>query len=131
MNKKWLSQNSLVNYACLYPFPSYFRLCQNFSDNVGIFFCPFSHFHWGSFPTMSEFFPMATLSARKNPLLVDGKDPSLSQAKKSLCVAVKIFLSLQRESSVVCKAISRHSAEKFSFFYSVNFYICTNILAKP
>jgi hypothetical protein len=80
---------------------------------------------------MSEFFPMAILSARKNPLLIDGKDPSLSQAKKSLFVAVKIFLTLQRESSVVCKAISRQSAEKCSFFYSVHFYICTKILPKP
>ncbi len=36
--------------------------------------------------------------------------------EKTLWVAVKIFLKLQRESSVVYMAISRKSAEKFPFF---------------
>jgi hypothetical protein len=39
--------------------------------------------------------------------------------QKTLWVAVKIFLSLLRESSAICKAISRKSAETVSFFYSV------------
>jgi hypothetical protein len=39
--------------------------------------------------------------------------------QKTLWVAVKIFLKLLRESSVICKAIFRKSAETFSFFYSV------------
>jgi hypothetical protein len=50
-------------------------------------------------------------------LLMEGIPAYLMQ--KKLWVAVKIFLLLQRESSVVCKAISRKSAEKFTFFYSV------------
>ncbi len=33
-------------------------------------------------------------------------------------MAVKIFLYLLRESSVICKVIFRKSAETFSFFYS-------------
>jgi hypothetical protein len=44
---------------------------------------PFSYFHGGIFPTMSEFFLFPTLSAGKNPLLVDGSDPALPHAKKN------------------------------------------------
>jgi hypothetical protein len=41
---------------------------------------------------MSAFFPIPILYAGKNPLLVDGRDPGLSHAKKTLWVTVKIFL---------------------------------------
>ncbi len=89
---------------------------QNFSDYVGIF-PTMSHFQGGIFPFMSEFSHI--LYAGKNLLLVDGMDPRSIWCKKTLWVAVKIFLWLLRESSVICKAISRKSAETFSFFYSV------------
>ncbi len=77
-----------------------------------------SHFQGGIFPIMSEFFPIPILYAEKNPLLVDARDPRSIWCKKTLWVAVKIFLLLLRESSVICKAIFRKSAETLSFFYS-------------
>jgi hypothetical protein len=52
----------------------------------------------------------------KIPSLLMEWIPGLSDAKKTLWVAVKIFLYLLRESSVVCKAIFRNSAEKLSLF---------------
>jgi hypothetical protein len=69
----------------------FFRQCKNFSDNVGIL-PNMSHFQGGIFPSMSEFFPIPILYAGKKPLLVDGRDPGQSHAKKTLWVAVKIFL---------------------------------------
>jgi hypothetical protein len=42
--------------------------------------------------------------------------PGLSDAKKTLWVAVKIFLLLLRESSVIWKAIFRKSEDTLSFF---------------
>ncbi len=75
-----------------------FPPCRNFSHKVGIF---------SQFPSYM---------LRKNPLLVDGRAPRSIWCKKTLWVAVKIFLLLLRESSVMCKAISRKSAETFSFF---------------
>jgi hypothetical protein len=41
---------------------------------------------------VSEFFLIPKLYARKNSLLVDGMDFGLYHAKKTLWVAVKIFL---------------------------------------
>ncbi len=115
----------------------FFRPCRNFSVYVEIFPtmreffppCPiskeeffppcqnFSH-HVGIFPSMSEFFPIPILQvyAGKNLLLVDGRDPRSIWCKKTLWVAVKIFLYLLRESSVIFMAIFRKSAETLSFF---------------
>ncbi len=103
----------------------FFRPCRNFSNYVGIF-PTMSHFQGGIFPTMSEFFPQCR-NFSQFPSYMLGKIPSLlmegipdvSDAKKTLWVAVKIFLYLLRESSVICKAIFRKSAETLSFFYSV------------
>ncbi len=92
-----------------------FRPWRNFSVYVGIFPTMF-HFQGGIFPTMSEFFQIPILYAGKNPLLVDGRAPRSIWCKKMLWMAVKIFLLLLRDSSVMCKAISRKSAETFSFF---------------
>ncbi len=41
-----------------------------------------SHVQGGIFPTMSEFFTIPILYAGEKPLLVDGRDPGLSHAKK-------------------------------------------------
>jgi hypothetical protein len=97
-----------------------FRPCRNFSVYVGIFPTMF-HFQGGIFPTMSEFFPIPILYSMpgKIPSLLMEGLPGLSDAKITLWVAVKIFLLLLRDSSVMCKAISRKSAETFSFFYTV------------
>ncbi len=91
--------------------------CRNFSDYVGIF-PTMSHFKGGIFPTMSKFLPIPILYAGKNPLFVHGRAPRSIWCKKTMWVAVKIFLSLLRESSVICKAISRKSAETFSSFFT-------------
>jgi hypothetical protein len=56
------------------------------------FFLPFSHFHRGIFPTMSEFFPIPTPSAGKIPSLLMEGIPAYLMKKKPLWVAVKIFL---------------------------------------
>ena len=61
----------------------FFRPCQNFSDHV-----PFPRRNFS--PTMSEFFPIPNLYAVKNPLLVDGRDPGLSQAKNAVGGSVNI-----------------------------------------
>jgi hypothetical protein len=105
--------------------PSYTPPCL-FSDHVGIFPtmweffqpCPISKEEF--FPLCRNFsyydgiFPNSHPICRKNPLLVDRRDPrSISCIQ---WVALKIFLLLQRESSVICKAISRKSAETISFF---------------
>ncbi len=103
------------------PIWEFFRLCGNFSNYV-VIFPTMSHFQGGIFPTMSEFFPPCRNFSQfpsymlENFLLVDGRDPRSIWCKKTLWVAVKIFLYLLRESSVICKAIFRKSAETLSFF---------------
>ncbi len=55
---------------------------------VGIFPTMSEFSHHVPFPrrnfTMSEFFPFPILYAGKNTLLVDGRDPGLSHAKKAV-----------------------------------------------
>ncbi len=99
-------------------FPAMFHFQGGIFPTMSEFFPPcrnFSH-HVGIFPTMSEFFQIPILYTGKNPLLVDGRAPWSIWCKKTLWVAVKIFPLLLRDSSVMCKAISRKSAETFSFF---------------
>jgi hypothetical protein len=88
----------------------FFRLCGNFSDHDPFPRRNFSH-HVGIFPTMSEFFPSCR-NFSQFPSYMPGKIPSLLMEGLP-------FLSLLRESSGICKAISRKSAETFSFLYSV------------
>jgi hypothetical protein len=53
----------------------FFRLCENFSDYVGIF-PTMSHLQGGIFPTMSEFFPPCR-NFSQFPSYMPGKIPSL------------------------------------------------------
>jgi hypothetical protein len=67
---------------------------------------------------MSEFFPIPTLYSGKIYFLADGRDLGQSHVKNAVGGSKNIHLTAEG-SSVVIKAISSQSVEKFSFLITL------------